>query len=274
MVDARFSGLDQLRYYGLGNETTSDLDDAAYKIAQYQGSLFPAVALLGSATSRLAVGPILKYTNSNGTESNTVLVQEAPLGSETFGQVGLQLTGRYDSRGLESVLRPGVLVEGGGSYYFAAWDAESDFGQVNAHVAGWIPLGDPLLLSLHVRGKKVWGDFPYFEAAYIGGHMYPLGTKWNRWAGDASLGGLASLRWTLGSIRGVIPGDIGLFGMGDAARVFVSGEESSEWHPSYGGGVFVTSFDHTGAFHLGAGSSPEDGFFILFLANFAGLAFR
>jgi hypothetical protein len=56
--------------------------------------------------------------------------------------------------------------------------------------------------------------------------------------------------------------------------VFVDGEASSRWHPSYGGGVFVTSFDRASAFHVGAGSSPDSGFFFLFLANFAGLAFQ
>jgi len=274
VLDARFSGIDQLRYYGLGNETTSDLDDEAYLVAQYQGSLFPAIALLGSETGRLAFGPVLKYTSSTGTKSNTVLAQEQPLGSEKFGQIGLKMRGRHDSRGLSSVLKPGFLVEGGGDYFFEAWDVESSFGSIDGHVAGWMTLAEPLLLSLHLRGKKVWGDYPYFEAAYIGGFQYPMGTKWNRWGGDASLGGLASLRWTLASIKGVVPGNIGLFGMGDAARVFVSGEDSSEWHPSYGGGVFLTSFDRSGALHLGAGSSPEDGFFVLFLANFAGLAFQ
>lgn len=274
MIEARFSGLDQLRYYGLGNETTSDREDAAYQISQYELRLFAGVALLGSGNEALAVGPILKYTDSGGTKPNTILNEEQPLGSDKFGQVGLQMRGRYDSRSLKSVLKPGILVEGGGEYFFKAWDADGAFGSIDGHVAGWISLADPLLLSLHVKGKKVWGDFPYFEAAYIGGHQYPMGTKWNRWGGDASLGGLASLRWTLGSIRGVVPGDIGLFGMGDAARVFLSGEDSSEWHPSYGGGVFVTSFDRSGALHLGAGSSPEDGFFVLFLANFAGLSFE
>ncbi len=274
VLEARISGLDQLRYYGLGNETSGDLEDSVYKISQFQFTLFPGIALFGSDKGRLALGPILKYTNSNGTKSNTVLAQEQPLGSSIFGQFGVQISGRYDSRGLESVLKPGILVEGEGGYFFEAWDAKSPFGYLGAHVGGWVQLADPLLLSLHLRGRKVWGEFPYFEASYIGGHMYPLGTKWNRWAGEASLGGLASLRWTLASIKGVVPGDIGLFGMGNGARVFVDGADSSKWHPSYGGGVFLTSFDRSSAFHLGAGSSPDKGFFVIFIANFAGLAFE
>jgi hypothetical protein len=274
VLETRFSGIDQLRYYGLGNETPGDLDDSAYEIPNYQFTLFPGVALYGEDNGSMAIGPIVKYTNSSRTDSNTVLAQEQPLGVDRFGQLGVQLRGRYDSRGLQNVLKPGILVEGRGGYFFDAWDAQGSFGYVDAHVGSWIRLADPILLSLQLKGRKVWGEYPYFEAAYIGGQQYPLGTKWNRWAGDASLGGLAALRWTLGSFRGIVPGGFGLFGMGDAARVFLDGEDSSKWHSSYGGGVFLTSFDRSGAFHLGAGSSPDSGFFFMFIANFAGIGFQ
>ncbi len=274
VLETRFSGIDQLRYYGLGNETSGDLDASAYRVSQYQLTLFPGLAFSGRERGGVAVGPIVKYTNSGGTDSNTVLLQEQPLGVDEFGQVGVQLRGRYDSRGLQSVLEPGILIEGGAVYFFDAWDSQGSFGYVDAHVGSWVRLAPPLLLSLHLKGRKVWGEFPYFEASYIGGKQYPLGTKWNRWAGDASLGGLAALRWTVGSFRGTVPGDFGFFGMADAARVFVDGEDSSKWHPSYGGGVFVTSFDRSSAFHIGAGSNPDSGFFFLFIANFAGLAFQ
>jgi hypothetical protein len=274
VLESRLSGLDQLRYYGLGNETSNELDQDEYRISNYQFSLFPGIALFGADKGGLAFGPIAKYTDSTGTKPDTVLGREQPLGAGKFGQVGVQMRGRYDSRGMRSILEPGIMVEGKSSYFFNTWDVPDRFGHVDGHLAAFISLADPLLLSLHVAGKKIWGDYPYFEAAYIGGHMIPLGTKWNRWAGDASLSGLASLKWTLKDIKGIVPGELGLFAMGDAARVFVEGESSTKWHPSYGGGVFLASFNRTGAIHLGVGSSPDDGFFFMVIVNLAGVAFQ
>ena len=59
--------------------------------------------------------------------------------------------------------------------------------------------------------------------------------------------------------------------MGNPGRVFVTDEDSSSWHPSSAGGVFLTSFDRSSALHIGAGSSPDEGFFWLNMASFAAL---
>jgi hypothetical protein len=274
VLEGRVSGIDQLRYYGLGNETSRDLDDSNYKISSYQVSLFPGIAISRGDKGGLAFGPILKYSDSTGTKPDTVLAQEQPLGSGKFGEFGVQARGRYDSRGLQTVLQPGIEVDGRGSYFFETWDVQNPFGSIEGNVRGHIRLAEPLLLSLHVAGKKVWGDYPFFEAAYIGGNLLPLGTKWNRWAGDASLGGLAALRWTLKQFTGIVPGQFGVFAMGDVARVFLEGEDSSRWHPSYGGGVFLAPLRRTGIFHIGVGTNPDQGTFFVIRATIAGFAFQ
>jgi hypothetical protein len=274
VLEARLSGIDQLRYYGLGNETSNDLDTSQYKISSYQVTLFPGLALSGSDKGGLAFGPVIKYSDSTGTKPDTVLGREQPLGSGKFGEFGVQFRGRYDSRGLQTVLQPGIQIEGRGNYFFETWDVQSRFGYIDGHVGGHIRLAKPLMLSLHVAGKKVWGDYPFFEAAYIGGQLIPMGTKWNRWAGDASLGGLAALKWTLKEFKGIIPGQFGVFGMGDVARVFLEGEDSSRWHPTYGGGVFLAPLRRSGIFHVGLGSNPGEGTFFLFRVNMAGLFFQ
>jgi hypothetical protein len=122
VLEARFSGVDQLRYYGLGNETPGDLGEREYRVAQYQFTLFPGVALYSADKGAVAIGPIVRYTSSSGTDSNTVLGRERPVGSDKFGQIGIQLRGRYDTRGLQTVLTPGFLIEGEGSYFFQTWD--------------------------------------------------------------------------------------------------------------------------------------------------------
>ena len=56
-------------------------------------------------------------------------------------------------------------------------------------------VGAPLepTLALHLGGKRVWGRFPFQEAAYIGdGSTVRLGRA-NRYGGEASLYGCAEL---------------------------------------------------------------------------------
>lgn len=271
-LNARLSGIDQLRYYGLGNETSNSLPDKAYLISSYQASIYPAVALAREGKGALAFGPILKYSDSTGTNENTVLVEEMPLGYEKFGQLGFQARYSYDSRDPRAVLQPGIQVKSGGAYYLGVWDAEGAFGSIDGEFGSHISLADPLLLSLFIGGEKVWGDFPFFEAAYIGGDHALSGYKWNRFAGDASLYGQAQLRWTFKRLAGVIPGRFGVFFDGDVGRVFLEGEDSKKWHPSYGGGVFVAPFRGIGIFHIGVGDTSEGTFFI-FRASLAGFGF-
>jgi len=70
-------------------------------------------------------------------------------------------------------------------------------------------------------------------------------------------------------LRGVFPGNLGVFGMANAARVFVDNESSSKWHPSYAAGIVLTTFDHTSAIQLGVGSSPDNGLFVMLRGSFA-----
>jgi hypothetical protein len=269
-IEAKYSGLDYLRYHGIGNNTQNDEDsDSLYEIDTTQFTLFPSFVIHSGDNDSFRIGPSLKYTDSSDTDPSTILGQDQPTGFGKFGQAGILARGVYDSRGAQKVLSPGWLLEAEGAHYFEAWDVDDSFSYIDARIGRWFKLSEPVLASLNVRAKHVWGDYPFFEAAYIGGDKYPLGTNWNRWAGDSSIGVLGSVRWTLMEMRGVFPGHLGIFAMANAARVFVDGEDSSKWHPSYAAGLVLTAFDHTGAIHLGAGSSEDDGFFVMLRGSFA-----
>jgi len=269
-LEARYSGLDYLRYHGLGNETENDEDnDELYETDISQLTLFPSVVFHSGENDSIRIGPVLKYTDSSDTNPGTILGQEQPLGFGKFGQAGILARGIYDTRGAQKVLSPGWLFEVEGAHFVEAWDVDEPFSFVEARVGRWFQLSEPVLASINIRAKQVWGDFPFFEAAYIGGDNYPLGTNWNRWAGESSIGVLGSVRWTLMKLRGVFPGNLGVFGMANAARVFVDNESSSKWHPSYAAGIVLTTFDHTSAIQLGVGSSPDNGLFVMLRGSFA-----
>ena len=49
----------------------------------------------------------------------------------------------------------------------------------------------------------------------------------------------------------------------DAGRVFVEGESSKKWHPSYAAGIFYSPFQRHMLFELAVGQSPESAFFLI-----------
>jgi hypothetical protein len=153
----------------------------------------------------------------------------------------------------------GVLLEFGGNAYPAVWDVDSTFGEVHGIAATYLSVRAPLdpTLALRVGGKKLWGAFPYFEAAFIGDPSTVRLGRWNRFAGDASAYGSAELRLTVGRALVVLPADIGIFGLADGGRVFLEGESSSEWHTAFGGGVWLAFLDRAHTLSAAVVSSEE-----------------
>ena len=95
------------------------------------------------------------------------------------------------------------------------------------------------MVGARLGGRSVWGDFPWFEAAFVGGLRSNRGFTPQRFAGDRSLYGSLEMRVHLFDATVVFPGRYWFFALADAGRVWVEGEDSNEWHPSYGGGLVV-----------------------------------
>ena len=87
-------------------------------------------------------------------------------------------------------------------------------------------------------GKKIWGTFPYQESAFLGGNSTVRLGRQNRYAGDAMVFASAELRLFLTRFYLVLPGEFGIFGLGDVGRVYFDGESSDRWHGAAGGGIW------------------------------------
>jgi hemolysin activation/secretion protein len=85
----------------------------------------------------------------------------------------------------------------------------------------------------------VWGDYPFHEAAFLGGARTVRGFTQQRFAGDASLYGNLELRLALTRFFLVVPGKVGVFGLSDAGRVYLASAPSDRWHTAAGGGVWA-----------------------------------
>jgi hemolysin activation/secretion protein len=127
--------------------------------------------------------------------------------------------------------------------YPEVWDVEDTFGEVHGELSTYLTADAlPLhpTLALRAAGKKVFGDFPFFEAAFVGGASTVRGLREQRYAGDAAVYGNAELRLALGRVVLLLPTEVGIFGLADAGRVFLEGESSSEIHTGFGGGLSLS----------------------------------
>jgi hypothetical protein len=95
------------------------------------------------------------------------------------------------------------------------------------------------VLALRAGGKKLFGDFPYFDAAFVGGSSSLRTEERHRYAGDASLYGTSELRVPVAKFPLILPLDVGLIGFLDVAKVYVDGASPGGWHKGVGGGFWV-----------------------------------
>jgi hypothetical protein len=241
----RGSGIDVLRYHGLGNDVRLTEPSDYYLVDQRQFEVRPTVTLPLARRGTLRLGPTAQYTSTQD-QPGRIMNDLAPYGSGTFGQVGALAEVSLDVRpdGTGSV--DGVALDVGARVFPPVWDVDSLFVDLHAVAVGYlgsrtIPLRP--VLALRVGGKAVLGQYPFHEAAFIGDQRTVRLGRQHRYGGDASLYGSAELRLRLGHAMLLLPSDVGVLGLADVGRVYVSGESSDTWHTAFGGGLWLAVLD-------------------------------
>ncbi len=251
---ATYSGIDQLNYFGLGNESIRDPALAAsgfYRVPQKKIILHPLLDYAVAGPLHARVGALFKYVSS---------VEGAPIaaGRPGFGAMSVaaaEASLNIDGTHGDAIAERGFKLTLIGRYYPQVLSLTSDFAKARAEASSFVGahvLTD-FLLGLHVAGEKNWGRYPFHEAAFLGGIPGAVGFDpgmptgnllrghdLNRFAGDASLVGNAELRAALGSYNSILPMRFGLVALADLGRVFLASESSKRWHTGAGGGLWVT----------------------------------
>ncbi len=254
----RYSKIEYLNFFGFGNETVKDDDlddDDFYEVEE--DLVYFRQTVNWQKSNRLGLFFGMELQNTDETSSDTLIEQVQPLGSGEFGQFGLFLGFDWDSKGQGNLVsdrslsklkkkkkesRTGIRIEAEGSYFPAVWDADEDFGAVEGEISGSLGIGqrEKTVLATRIGGRKVWGTFPWHEAAFIGGSGSNRGFARQRFAGEEEAHGSLELRFHLFDGTTILfPASMWIYGLADAGRVWVDGEDSDEWHPSYGGGFVV-----------------------------------
>jgi hypothetical protein len=237
-LDSYASNMENVRFFGFGNDTEEEAlpreqRDTWLRQLRVEPSLHVPVGRRGV----LELGPVLQWTDPEVEQGSPVDV-ERPTGYDTFGQLGFRAELELDARDVPNFPRRGWRLETGGSAYPALWDAEGAFGKAHVMAATYLSFGAGPIVAVRAGGKRVWGDFPFYESAFLGGGSTLRGYTGQRFAGDMMAFGGAELRMPLMRLNLVARGVFGAMGLMDAGRVWFDGESDGELHTAIGGGVF------------------------------------
>ena len=251
-IQFRWSGMEIIDFYGLGNESVPLGPTAFHRTPHKQVVMSTMVSFGDGASRQLSIGPVVQYLSTDTTGTASYLRAVQPYGSGRFGQIGLQASFELDGRDREGTPSRGYALEGGATYFPEFMSVErGEFGEAHAQAAAYVsPAGGSPALALRLQGKKLWGTYPFAESAFLGGMSSLRGLHEQRYAGDASLLGSAEVRLDVARILFIVPTDFGLIGLADLGRVFRDGEQSSEWHSGVGGGIWLAPLRRTSTFHF------------------------
>jgi len=258
LASARMSQLEVVEFRGFGNNVP-DLRGPFYEVRQRQWSFRPALGFSPNSKSDISVGPVFRYTTTDSAR-NRFITQQRPYGFPDFKQAGFQLQFQYDTRGSPELFDiPGrnVLirlaqrdrdpylwgkVRFAASFYPAMFDVQTTYKKLSGVVSGYVtaPVFTHPVLALRAGGEKLYGNFPYFDAAFIGGSRSLRTEHAQRFAGDASLYGTTELRVPLVHFPLIIPLNVGAIGFADVARVYLNGESTGLWHKGTGAGLWFS----------------------------------
>jgi hypothetical protein len=248
LINARASGIDVLRFFGFGNETPVSTPDDFFKVFQEQYSFSMGPAWQVGRALNIWFAPVVRYSTTD-LERPTFIGQVRPYGSANFGMLGGQGGFEVDTRNTPAAATRGFRLVASGSIYPKLWDVASTYGEVHGEASAYLSARMPLqpTLALRAGAQKLWGDFPFFDAAFVGGATTVRGLRTHRYIGDASAWGNAELRLRVSRYYIILPGEWGVFGLADAGRVWFEGQSSDKWHHAFGGGLWFAPLTRANA---------------------------
>jgi hypothetical protein len=262
-VNALASGVGAIYFYGFGNETPSTNSSSYYRAGRSVYAFTPYVLYPLSKRVQLTSGFALRQVYTP-LDTSLFIGVDRPYGSPNFGEGGLTGSLTVDTRDVRGAPRHGAYSTVSAQWYPLIKDGSGTFGTVSASIATYLTPSwwHAMTVASRVAGTATWGTVPYFESAFIGGGRTVRGLPQGRYEGNQAVYGNLDLRLRVSRVQFVLPWDFGVLGLADVGRVFVPGEVSSVWHPSFGGGVWAALLDRTLAASVNVATGAGQGVFI------------
>lgn len=266
LLEAGTSGLDMMNFYGLGNENYyrgSGKKEDDFELLNQVTTIRASLRYPMNGQYRWSAGFGAKWVDLDIEPGSFIDLNRSVIpGIDTDFSGSFHIGFHYDSRqigdyvelsprkqagrlsgsegGGTTAATSGMLVDLEASHYPEFFGNDETFTRLRGEVRTYIPFSTPgySRLVLRIGGEKLWGDYPFWEAAYLGGSTSLRGYDRQRFSGDASLYAGSELRLYLGSFKFLVPVIYGPIAFLETGRVFLDGEDSSAWHTAAGGGLW------------------------------------
>lgn len=240
------SELSLMKYYGYGNETgfSKDLEKSNYYLADREiFSIAPSIGLKVVDHTYISAG--FSYDYSNSYLKNDTLLNNFPGNRYGLGRIrslSLNVSIEYDSRDNAENPHSGHFVKLSGTFIPEVLDVNRSYSKFGFDIRHYLTTEfiTESTLALRTGGEKVWGNYPFNEAAFLGGSKNIRGYSRDRFSGDAMLFAQAELRPFVTDIKIILKGRVGLSVFAETGRVFTNTIQSDKWHSSFGGGIWVS----------------------------------
>jgi hypothetical protein len=275
IVDVRATQFEAFRFYGYGNDSPEL--NATQSLIRYDRAGIEAlmrwhlgrrpglddnaaddtVAAASGVTGAFTVGPLLRWTR-------TRLHADAPqhdAGGLDADVTQLGVRAALDLRSADgrTVPRRGYRVQADARAFPVGRNPHGASAALAAQAAAYVPL--PVAgphLALRLGAERVFGEFPAFDAASIGGRHSLRGFRAGRFTGDAAVHGGAELRVPLDTVTLVVlRGEVGLFGFVDAGRVWHDARSPGPTHVGYGAGLWIAALGRAVSVAVAHGETPR-----------------
>lgn len=246
-------------FYGFGNDSPRDAGlekNDFYRVHSEEYLLVPALHYKLQPQTALSFAAAYRRFETRF-DNDDFVTATRPYGSDIGSvlQFGAALT--FDSRNHPAATWKGFYFRAGAVYYPETFKNDSAFTKTIGDARLFVPILRPLSLSARVRGEKIFGTFPYYEAAYLGGSKSLRGFLRERFAGDAAVLGSVEARLYLLKYNFLFPTSLGILAGTDAGRVWVDDESPGDWHTSVTAGIWIAPIFPANVFSFNLTSSPE-----------------
>ncbi|GAB2770573.1 metallophosphoesterase [Salinimicrobium soli] len=237
-------------FFGYGNETENPEDELGKDYNRIRVSTIGGEA---GFVRQSPFGSFFKYTASfEGVKiaesDGRFITEEFAADPDLFERkYFLGLEGLYKYESYDDVLNPsnGMRFELKAGGKLNTNDTDKFFGYLEPYLGFFRALtrNDKLVLNPRIQAEVNFGDdFQFYQAATLGGDTGLRSFRLNRFAGESALATGADLRYSFEQFKTpILPIQIGVFAGYDIGRVWLDGENSNDWHESYGGGFWVNS---------------------------------
>ncbi|MDX9758133.1 MAG: BamA/TamA family outer membrane protein [Bacteroidota bacterium] len=241
LLEAGINGYEVINYFGAGNGSRPSNDPSiSHAVKQTQVFVRPRVTIPLLPHLETDLGAAVRLVTSDLDDEQLYLGIITPFGSLPTALTDVHATLRWDTRDRAAWPTRGFLLHLEGRFFPGLLDLPTAFTRASANASMYFSSHYPFpcTLALRAGGQRLWGSYPYFESAFLGGLASARGYEMNRFAGDAVVHGGMELRFPLIRTQVILPTEIGMFGFVERGRVFLEGEESRDWHDSWGGGLW------------------------------------